>query len=437
MPVTARQAALTALTNYRRRGARPDMTIANIEDIDGRDRALAGNIVNGVLQNAIFLDYYIGVFAARSPRRLEPEVLDILRISAYQLIFLTRVPAHAAIFDGVELAKRRAPRAAGLVNAVLRRVAENRDTLPDIKASNELERLSIRWSHPVWLVSELAETYGLEDAVRILEADNREPSITAQVNTLRTDRETLRSELEGLGVSVEAPINFESLRLIGTGALEQLEPFQEGKFYVQDDAAHLAVTAAGALPDMRVADLCAAPGGKSFAMAIAMENRGEIRAFDIHPNKLRLVTRGAERLGLKLISARAGDACERLEELVNWADLVFCDVPCSGLGVIRKKPEIRYKKPEELAGLPEIQLRILRNASAYVKAGGALLYSTCTLRRCENEGVTELFLSENRDFVPEPFELPQPYGRCGGSVTILPHIGDTDGFYICKMRRLK
>ena len=301
MPVTARDAALRALGSVRR-GARPDMVLANIGGLEPRDMALAAKIVNGVLQNEMFLDHYIALYARRDTAALEPEILDILRLSSYQLIFLSRIPARAAVAEGVALAKRRKPWAAGLVNAVLRRVAENKDALPAISAENEAQRLSITYSHPLWLVEELIAQFGTEDAAGILRADNTEPAVTAQVNTLKTCPEDLLGKLRSIGLTAHiSPHYGAALELENPGPLAGLEPFRDGLFYVQDLAARMAVKAAGVRPGMRVLDICSAPGGKSFACAMDMENRGEILAFDIHEKKLGLVREGAKRLGIDIM----------------------------------------------------------------------------------------------------------------------------------------
>lgn len=436
MSVTAREAAYAALEAWRRRGARPDMILASRE-IDKRDMALAHKIVSGVLQNSYLLDYRIELYSGRAVPSLQPQVMDILRLSVYQMMFLDRIPSHAAVSQGVELAKKHAPRAAGLVNAVLRKAAGDRGKPVTVKADDETRRLAILYSHPAWFVAELLERFGAERTEAILRADNEEAPILAQINILRSTVSDLVDTLEAEGVATRACGLLENaVYLDNTGALAALESFKNGLFYVQDAAARLAVTAAGVKPGDTVFDLCAAPGGKSFAAAMDMADRGTVRSFDIHEKKLNLIREGCERLGLHIITAAPGDAGTFEPALEAGADAVIADVPCSGLGVIRKKPEIRYKKPEELERLPGVQLKILRNAARYVKPGGTLLYSTCTVRKRENEDVIHAFLSENGGFSPESFTLPEPLGPCGGMRTIMPDEAGTDGFFICKMRRI-
>lgn len=259
----------------------------------------------------------------------------------------------------------------------------------------------------------------------------------AQVNLCRAPAQQVLEELKSAGVEAEPhPWLKDCLTMKSTGNLEQLEAFQNGKLYIQDAAARLAVQAADPKPGMRVLDVCGAPGGKSFAAAIAMGDRGEIISCDIHPHKQTLIERGARRLGLTSIWAVTQNGKERVPEWEGAFDLVIADVPCSGLGIIRKKPDIRYKAPEPLKMLPAIQGAILDNVSAYVKPGGVLLYSTCTLLKRENEDIVNQFAEKHKDFTFEKLELPGPVGRVEqGYVTLWPHLHGTDGFFIAKLRR--
>ena len=272
----------------------------------------------------------------------------------------------------------------------------------------------------------------------LLAADNGEPPTCAQVNTLKISAEELATMLTAEGVAVEPhPWLPDCLFLNGTGSLEHLEAFQKGYFYIQDAAAHLAVLAAAPQPGWRVLDACAAPGGKSFAAAIAMENRGSVTSCDIHPHKLRLIEAGYQRLGLDIIHANLLDGKERKAELLNSFDLVIADVPCSGLGIIRKKPDIRYKDPEPLENLPRVQAAILDNVADYVRPGGVLLYATCTLLERENEGVVRAFLDKQRDFTLEGFQVSGPFlDTDTGMLTCWPHRHGTDGFFFAKLRRI-
>ena len=431
--MTAREAAFRTMVACEKQDAWADGFLKrtlNEGKLDAREAALATRLTFGVTQNRMLLDWYLDRFAKG---KLDLNVRTALRLGAYQMLFLTRVPVSAAVNESVKLTRKfsKNPGAAGLVNAILRNLERNmQDLTPP-------EDLSIRYSHPRWLVDVFTQRLGAEGARALLACHNGEVPAMAQVNTCRASARQVLEELTSAGVEAELhPWLDNCLTLRGTGSLEQLAAFQKGEFYIQDAAARLAVQAADPKPGMRVLDVCAAPGGKSFAAAIAMEDRGEIISCDIHPHKQALIENGARRLGLNSIRAVTQNGKERVPEWEGAFDLVITDVPCSGLGIIRKKPDIRYKDPAPLAGLPAIQRSILDNASAYVKPGGVLLYSTCTLLERENEDVVNGFLEKHPDFTLEKLELPAPIGRVEeGHVTLWPHIHGTDGFFIAKLRR--
>lgn len=436
---SAREAAMLTLTACERQGAWSDGYLKKIlreQRLDRRDAALAARLCYGVLQNRLLLDWHLSRFCKTRLDALELKVLCNLRVAVYQILFLDKVPHSAAVNEAVELTKKhcRNPRAAGMVNGILRAMLRQ----PEVPAPDEGDRektLSIQYSHPLWLVREFVELLGLEGAEALLAADNEQPPTAAQVNSLRATPEELAQELWEEGAEVQPhPWLPGCLYLKGAGDLERLAAFQEGRFYVQDPAARLAVTAAGVEPGSRVLDCCAAPGGKSFAAAIDMENRGEVVSCDIHPHKIRLLEAGRERLGLTSIAPGLQSAAEARQDWVDAFDTVLTDVPCSGLGIIRKKPDIRYKDPKALDGLPRVQREILDNCARYVRPGGVLLYSTCTLRPKENGDVVEGFLSAHPQFALEPFVLPH-WGEQPGQVTFWPHIHGTDGFFVAKLRR--
>lgn len=438
---SGREGALKALAAYRRSGAWSDRYLSNLiekEGLDRREAALAAAICYGVLQNRALLDFYLSCYSSVKLSKIEPMVLDILRLSAYQILFLSKVPGSAAVNEGVKLTKKAAnPKAAGFVNAVLRKIAENTGQLPEIPQKDFDAYLAVKYSHPIELVRELLGRLDAQECEKVLAANNQQPAVTVQVNTLKTTAEELMQSLEkDKAEAAVHPWLPNCVEMRGAGAMENLEAFQNGGFFVQDAAARLAVMAAGIRPEMHVLDACAAPGGKSFAAALAMENQGRILSCDIHEKKLRLIQNGAQRLGISIIETEAADARLPVKSHCSWADAVIADVPCSGMGIIRKKPEIRYKNIENLAGLPEIQLAILKNLAEYVRPGGVLLYSTCTIRKCENEDVVSRFVELDNRFQPERFFLPGPIGEVKeGKITLYPHMYGTDGFFICKLRR--
>lgn len=443
MTITAREAALRALIAYRRKRAWPDLALGGLIDRSGvskRNTALARQIVGGVMQNMALCDYYISQFSSIDLKKIEPCVLDILRLSVYQLLFLSGIPHSAAVNEGVELAvKYSNSRAAGFANAVLRKIAgaSENNCLPEI--TGETERcLSIRYSHPEWLIHSLCKMLGANDAEALLKSHNAtDTPVTAQVNTLIANTNDVLSMLEADGVKAmrrEWPDDCIDIR--GTGRIDRLKAFMNGCIYIQDTAARLAITAAGPEPGNLVIDGCAAPGGKSFAAAIAMQNKGKIIACDINAVKLSRVEENASRLGIGIITTALRDALSMDISLEGGADIVLADVPCSGFGVIRKKPEVRYKTESEIAGLPAVQRELLSALSGYVKPGGILLYSTCTILQSENEAVIEWFLDSHGGFRAEPFSLPVIGDVEDGMITLWPHIHGTDGFFICKMKRL-
>lgn len=435
----ARDTALRVLVRCRTAGAWADAALAaqlRRDGLSGPEAALCSRIVYGVMQNRLLLDFYLGAYCSQKVDHLQPPLLEILRIGAYQILFLDKIPHSAAVNQAVEQAKDNGrAKAAGLVNAVLRQLSRNKGHLPKIPDQDALHSLSIRYSHPKWLVKRLQAILGSETEA-CLAADNAPAPLTIQVNPLKTTAEELTAELEASGVTVRPhPWVSGCLELDHAGDLTALAPFRAGKFLVQDPAARLVSQIAGVGPGMRVLDVCAAPGGKSFSAAFAMEDQGEILACDLHENKLKRIREGAERLGLACIQTTAADGRVFRPEWEAAFDVVLVDAPCSGLGIIRKKPDVRYKKPDDLFALPVIQRAILDNAARYVKPGGTLVYSTCTILPEENEGVSDSFLAEHPDFGRTPFALPDPVGETEGQVTLWPHRHGTDGFYICRMTR--
>ena len=432
----ARETALQALMACRKDGAWANAVLKEYiarSHLDPRDAALASRLCYGVIQNRLRLDYFLEGLLSRPLSQLHPVVRDVLHLGLYQIYEMDRIPASAAVNESVALAKKYAknPKAPALVNGVLREAL--RRGKPEDPSS-----YALRYSHPEELIQLLKGSLPKGTLEPMLKADNEAPRTVVQVNTLKTTPAALRQRLEGEGAETEPhPWMADALVLGGMGSLERLASFREGEFYVQDPAARLSVLCAR-LPKegARVMDCCAAPGGKSFAAAIAMGGRGEITSCDIHPHKIDLIAKGAARLGLANISARVQDAAEFVPQWEGQMDCVIADVPCSGLGIIRKKPDIRYKNLEETRELPALQLRILENQARYVRPGGVLLYSTCTVLKRENEEVVGAFLASHRDFRLEALELPDIFPKNEtGMLTLIPGQYDTDGFFICRLRR--
>ncbi len=429
MTMNGREAALQALIACRKDGAWSEGALKELlTSCSRKDAALASRLCYGVLQNKLLLDFWIDSFAKG---KLQPVVRDILRLGVYQLRFTDKIPPSAAVNEAVEQTKRHANvQAARLVNGVLRAMLR-------MERWPEPEELAIKYSHPRPLAELLITQYGREKAQRLMESHNAAPETVLQVNTLKATLQHVADSITAEGGEVKIhPWMQNCLTVSGAGSLEELSAYKAGWIYVQDVAAKMAVEAAGLEPGMRVLDCCAAPGGKSFAAAIAMENQGELISCDIHEHKLRLMEKGAQRLGISIMETRLQDASQRVSLWKESMDAVLADVPCSGIGVIRKKPDIRYKDLSRREALIKLQREILSQQAEYVRPGGVLLYSTCTILREENEEAAERFLKEHPEFSLEEICFPANSAISKAAMTtLLPCDHDTDGFFICKFRR--
>ena len=433
--MSARETALNVLIACRKQDAWANGVLKEYlsrDRLDRRDAALATRLCYGVLQNRNRLDFYLKQLLTGKLKDLHPIVRDILHLGLYQLYEMDKIPASAAVNESVALAKRYCKKqrfAPGLVNAVLRGAVRTLGTL------KEPTSLVDKYSHPGELIDLLRENVGVQRLEPMLKANNAQPQTVIQVNTCKVTAAELTRLLTQEDVSAQPHPWLEScLVLSGTGSLEKMDSFRNGLFYVQDAAAKLSVLCARIPEGAEVLDCCAAPGGKSFAAAMA--GAGHITSCDIHAHKTALIENGAARLGLDNIEVRRQDAAVFVPEWENKMDVVIADVPCSGYGIIRKKPDIRFKGPKEMEALPQLQKQILSNQARYVKPGVTLLYSTCTLLQRENEDVVRAFLTENPDFYPEMLELPQGFpAGTDGMLTLVPGQYDTDGFFIARLRR--
>ena len=433
----ARETALHALIACRKDGAWSNGVLKEYiqrDRLDSRDAALASRLCYGVLQNRLKLDFYLQQLLTGKVKDLHPAVRDILHLGLYQLYEMDKIPESAAVNESVSLAKKYCKKqrsAPGLVNAVLRNAVRSKDTLKQPAGWQE------KYSHPQALIDLLKPYVGKDRIEPMMIANNEAPKTVVQVNTLKTTPAALMVRLGGEGVEAQPHDWMPDCLVLGsTGNLEHLPSFKEGLFYVQDPAAKLSVLCAELPENSRILDCCAAPGGKSFATAIAMQGSGSITSCDMYEHKAKLIANGAERLGIENLTAMQFDATVRNPQWVDAMDAVICDVPCSGYGIIRKKPDIRYKNLAEMAKLPELQKKILNNVADYVRPGGVLLYSTCTLTYAENEGMVNSFLKERNDFTLEPLPLPAVFPKNeSGMLALVPGEFDTDGFFIARLRR--
>lgn len=407
-------------------------------ELDKRDKAFISNIFYGVLERRITLDYIIRSFSSVRLKKIEPKVLIILRMSVYQLVFMDKVPDNAAVNEAVSLCKKeKLYRSSGFVNGLLRSLtrADNRFPLPD--SADTVKYFSVKYSCPESIVSQWINDYSQDIAEAVLKSLSGRPPIYIRVNSLKTNSDELIEMLKSEGVTAEKACLPNALSVVNSGSVAELEAYKNGLFYVQDLSSQICCAVAGVKTEDTVADVCAAPGGKSLTLAQYAVN-GEVFSYDVYEHKISLISASAKRLGINNISAAVRDACDFSQSL-PMSDVILCDVPCSGLGVLRRKPEIRYKEDIGTVSLPDIQLSILENSSRFVKPGGILVYSTCTLCRRENNENTERFLSKHPEFEPLKIELPDGISRtvseADNCLTLFPQTNDTDGFFTALFRR--
>ncbi len=388
--------------------------------------AFVRHLVYGVLENKILLDWYINCLIPREVSKVKKPDLTILRMGVYQLLMMDSVPDHAAVSESVDLAKKYARGRSGFVNGVLRSCINRREQLrlPD-REEDEERWLSIRYSCEPWIVRLWLQHYDVATVEAMLSAGAGAPELAIRVNRLKTGREELIPLLEEAGFTVSGGVLADSaLRLSGSGDLTGTQMYRQGLFSIQDEASQFAAQMLDPQRGDVIADVCAAPGGKTLAIAERLNNTGMVIASDIYKRKVEIISREAERLGLTNVQTRTRDASREDPAMVGKADRVIVDAPCSGLGVIRRKPEIKYKaRTEEMEKLPARQRQILAASSGYVKPGGVLLYCTCTIDPAENEDVVAAFLREHTEF------------RAEESRQLLPGRDGTDGFFLCRMRR--
>lgn len=435
---TARQTAFEILNKIQRDNSYSNLALDSVLDrtqADINDKRLISALVYGVAERRITLDYELSLYLSQPLKKLKPQVLTALRIGAYQLLFMDKIPASAAINESVKLTKNNGCAfASGLVNAVLHKIDKNGLKLPD---ENNKDFRSIKYSAPQWLIDMWDKAYGSDNTDKLLEASFGNVDITVRVNTLKIDSDKLISLLaeEGfIAEKCEYPEN--ALVIKNGGAVHKTKAYDDGLFHVQDIASQLCCAALDVRENDTVLDICSAPGGKSFTLAEMMNNKGKIYSFDVYEHRLKLINNGAERLGITCIQTAENDG-SKFNPTIPEADRILCDVPCSGLGVIRKKPEIRYKNCDEVDKLFDLQYSILCASSKYLKKEGILVYSTCSLNPEENEKIVERFLSEHNNF--ESVKVHPGLKRFGDDtdyISLMPHIHGCDGFFIAALKRI-
>ncbi|MBR2018918.1 MAG: 16S rRNA (cytosine(967)-C(5))-methyltransferase RsmB [Clostridia bacterium] len=386
--------------------------------LSSADRGLLTALVYGTIERRMTLDHWIASLSSRPMEDVDESTKNLLRMGLYQLAYLDRVPDHAAVHETVSLAPKRTK---GFVNAILRAFLRAKKQIA--WPTDPLERLSVQYSFSQKICEEFVAAFGYARTEALLAAFGKQPPLTLRVNTLRTSRESFLSVLKEAGYAARATAESQTGVLLDGAPIASIPGFAEGNFFVQDEASQLCVEALQAQKGMTLIDVCACPGSKSFGAAINMENEGRVYACDLHKNKLSLVTGGAERLGISIVETFPRDARTVEERWIGQADRVLCDVPCSGFGVFAKKPELRYKDPAQSRALPDIQLAIAESACQYVRVGGRLVYSTCTLLPRENGENVRRFLERH----PEFLLLRER--------TLYPDTDGTDGFYFAVLEK--
>ena len=438
---SARELALEVLLAVALEGAYSNLALNRVlRQHQPAERALLTELVYGTLRMQGTIDYILSQFVKQPLSELPLKILLILRLGVYQLLFMEKIPVSAAVNESVKLAKIYGHQGtAALTNAALRNVERGRDSLsfPD-KQAQPAEHLAMRFSHPLWLVQQWLERFGLAETQAMCEFDNQPAPYTLRVNTLKTSRKTVLQRLADCQVAAQ-PLHFapEGISIVSGGTAALSDMLAEGLLYPQQESSMLAAHVLQPQPGSRVLDVCAAPGGKTTHLAALMQNRGEILALDLHEHKLQLLRENAARLGIECIQTKAADSRNLLDLPEQFADYVLADVPCSGLGVLRSRPDARWRKePNISAEMAPLALAILQAAADKVKPGGVMLFSTCTISEEENEGNLARFLADNSDFAPESIGFAPEIFAGASSLQVLPQRQGLEGFFYAKLRRL-
>ncbi len=433
-----RKQALELLNKYEMSEQYVNLSLSShsLDGISAEERRLITSLLYTAVEKKITYDYYISALSKREIGKIDTVTKNILRLGLCQLLDINSVPDFAAVNETVKLCRN--PGEKAFVNGILRTASKNKEALPMPDEKKNYRRyLSVKYSFPLATVKLFDSLYGREDTERLLTYFNTSSYTDIFVNTEKVKREELILTLEKAGICAKkSPLSEYSLRIDVPFGVESNPSFKNGEFFVQDIASTVALTALSPKEGEKVADVCSAPGGKSFAAAVMMKNKGEIFSFDLHESKLSLIERGRDRLGLGIIKVAERDATEPKAELLGTCDKVLCDVPCSGLGVLSKKPDLRYKDITNTEELSSLQLEILRASSRYLKPGGELLYSTCTLNPAENGDNVDKFLEENKNFAMVDFTVGT-LSSSDGRLTLLPHENNSDGFFMAKLKRIK
>ena len=409
-------------------------------NISDQEKGLATELIYGIIENKYYLNYIIDKLSKIKSKKMSTYVKISLWLGIYQILFLDSIKDHAAVNESVNLIKKYDKKSSGFVNAILRNVLRQKDSIMEIKDKDINDELSIKYSYNPWIVEKWIKDFGQEFTEDLLDANAEKPNLYIRTNTLKISRDELIGKLakEGIKCTKVNGID-EAIMVQNLKNIEGNELFKLGYFTIQDISSMLVGKIANPEKDSKVLDICSAPGGKTTHVATIMENTGQVIARDVFDHKLKLIKSTVNRLGLTNVSIENRDALKLDDNSIDKFDYVLADVPCSGLGIIKRKPEIKFKEKSELSGLPDIQSKILNNASKYVKENGTLIYSTCTIHDEENIDVVEQFLKENKNFELVPIENINIDldNQEKGYIKIYPNIHGMDGFFIAKLKRIR
>ena len=408
--------------------------------MSNQDRGLATEIIYGVIENKYYIDYMIDKLSKVKTNKMEIYVKTLLRMGIYQIMFLNSISDYAAVNETVNLAKKKNSKVSGFINGILRNVIRQKEEIGKVKTKDDVDYLAIKYSYDKWMIRNWMIHFGKEFTEELLEANNERPNIYLRTNTLKITRDELIKKLEKQNIKAEkVNVVEEAIKVEHLKDIENNNLYKEGLFTVQDVSSMLVGKVMNPKENLLVLDVCSAPGGKTTHMATLMNNTGQVVSRDIYDHKLKLIKAASKRLGLTNVDVEEFDGMKLDRESIGKFDYVLADVPCSGLGIIRRKPEIKYKEKEEFRQLPPIQKKILENASKYVKVGGTLIYSTCTIQDSENIDVVNEFLQKNKNFELVPIKEVNVdlENQEKGYMKIYPNVHNMDGFFISKLIRVR
>ena len=447
MNTNAREVAMKILLDINRNKAYSNLSLNKyLKDVlEKKDENLIREIIYGVLENLIYIDYIISKASKIKLKKIHPNILEILRIGIYQIVFMDKIPESAAVNESVKLAKKYGHKGTiAFTNGVLRSISRDKEKFTSIDVKDKEKYISIKYSHPEDLVRRWVDEFGIEFTEELCKANNTTPSLNIRVNTLKTDKSFLIASLKEKGIEVlEGKYAQDALIVKNPFAITETEEFKQGLFTIQDESSMLVADIINPKEGSSVLDVCSAPGGKATHIAQKMNNIGYILSRDIYPHKIRLIEENTRRLGIDIIETQNYDALDKDETLIGKFDYCLLDAPCSGLGLIRRKPEIKLnRKKEDIDSLSNLQYDIIKNVKDYIKVGGFLIYSTCTIETKENIEIISKFIKENPEFklvnIEESIKNKEDFTTLkDGYIKMFPHIHGTDGFFIAKMLKEK